>query len=1242
MITYTIRHNTSKNGVEVAFPAKPPDEVIEYLKMQCGLRWGHYAKVWYAKYSESLFNKVKNYLEQFTGQAPVEPGEQTGAEGETATQDVSQSVNENEPGLRNGKWYLEPDTKLYRSYYFLEFLKKNAFEITKTTPYFDGMTDNWNYITTVESVGNLISVLRGNAGTLMCKMKNSNTDYSYFNYTEGGDRYYRTVWDFKCDNIEYIEPQILLQIGLSKYKKILGSDDKFPADAIKKDKYNEGEKVVFALRATNYIVNGIIKRIIHDDRYDIYIDDGENNTYDSYVVLSEIRAYDGLYHPERLIQFDSFVNINYKPSDVYFRDDKKKISIHAAFIAKHIFEGFPNQILYKEEKMRKAKANKRSWEIGLQALLSDANFFMKAYLEWEKRNVEYSRTIIMETEDQQATRMANWEVLLEKTPEVARSERTKDVWHNLDLIKDKFISIYPMFVPFSKPVYGSRDSSVQIQFRIKDEYMILGETPKSPADTGKRPNALICDAWITISKHSWGAKKDGKNPLTINVNLQYRLLSGYTNYANLFPIQSRIHTSAKGFAYDDLDTALTSIEDTKPDVMKWMNGYYTGLRLLLDEWNAANSAYKRAGKPFSEKTTDVPIESAPKSEPDVTPEPLPEPSMPEPALHDQKDKEIAAAKAKASIAILRLKAKSGNWNKYEDGGNINKTTSNLSLPKLFDAIPVLQSVFGTYESSLKFDSSDKCLIGKPKPDYMLKKPEYIKKYKDNKNVLGDYNDIVYKSLIAKKYLNAIIQGYMTALNAATILQQAGISQNKNEDSAEIYEMKLYYHLVMMVEAVRINGSKEDNPLLNDYEPISVLNYSLKEIKILLLAEIHNTGAAISKKISDVWDSYRNEIIARHKQSNSNVSLMELFNIALGLNLCHSKQLYSGTNRTCASKLVEQFIEECPVVDKGSMKEGGIAGMCPEGTKVQTILMSRNKFTLNKAKGWLKKHDYKASVDTKKNYFRFRQVEPAEFEKDSFRTIAFTDGIKAVIGCPVKSKMGEGGVMDIKEKYSTYKISDLVENILNKNNITYKKTNAQTFSIYIETPQQKIRISDHSANSVRIDDISKFLYSGYYTKKEIDIELQQIITNEINFQKQEIIQQPWHWDVNIDEIVAKVNKENDEYKLKQHTAEWIKDQEEAEKRYLHLQELKKRAKQYAEGGNAGCDDGCKVKGKLHSEGGEKFRLKNSDKVVELEEGEAVIKRAAVKDPAKKHVFNGKKMSNKEILNEINTQAGGNPI
>lgn len=77
--------------------------------------------------------------------------------------------------------------------------------------------------------------------------------------------------------------------------------------------------------------------------------------------------------------------------------------------------------------------------------------------------------------------------------------------------------------------------------------------------------------------------------------------------------------------------------------------------------------------------------------------------------------------------------------------------------------------------------------------------------------------------------------------------------------------------------------------------------------------------------------------------------------------------------------------------------------CPVGTKIQSIIFSKDKFTEKSAKSWAESNDFKyGKVDEKLNTYRLRQNAPSEYRKGSFRTIDITDGVKAIVACPIDS------------------------------------------------------------------------------------------------------------------------------------------------------------------------------------------------------------------------------------------------
>jgi len=78
---------------------------------------------------------------------------------------------------------------------------------------------------------------------------------------------------------------------------------------------------------------------------------------------------------------------------------------------------------------------------------------------------------------------------------------------------------------------------------------------------------------------------------------------------------------------------------------------------------------------------------------------------------------------------------------------------------------------------------------------------------------------------------------------------------------------------------------------------------------------------------------------------------------------------------------------------------------PASTEVQTLLLPRSQFTPVQAKAWAKRHKFKAEkvdVPERGAFVRVRQHPPGYFHEDTFRTIEFGEGIKAVVGVPKHS------------------------------------------------------------------------------------------------------------------------------------------------------------------------------------------------------------------------------------------------
>ena len=75
----------------------------------------------------------------------------------------------------------------------------------------------------------------------------------------------------------------------------------------------------------------------------------------------------------------------------------------------------------------------------------------------------------------------------------------------------------------------------------------------------------------------------------------------------------------------------------------------------------------------------------------------------------------------------------------------------------------------------------------------------------------------------------------------------------------------------------------------------------------------------------------------------------------------------------------------------------------KSTTVQTVICFKSRFkTLADAKKWVKEHKFKTTWKgrppvEKETSWHFRQRDPADFIKDSFRTIKLATGVSAIIG-----------------------------------------------------------------------------------------------------------------------------------------------------------------------------------------------------------------------------------------------------
>lgn len=96
--------------------------------------------------------------------------------------------------------------------------------------------------------------------------------------------------------------------------------------------------------------------------------------------------------------------------------------------------------------------------------------------------------------------------------------------------------------------------------------------------------------------------------------------------------------------------------------------------------------------------------------------------------------------------------------------------------------------------------------------------------------------------------------------------------------------------------------------------------------------------------------------------------------------------------------------------KKGLRKNGADG----GSKVQTLIFDKTKFTPASAKAWAEKHGFKGTkTDITSGSIRIRQLDPSLFRKETFGTIPFREGVQAVIGVPkpkakIKTRSNGGG------------------------------------------------------------------------------------------------------------------------------------------------------------------------------------------------------------------------------------------
>lgn len=158
----------------------------------------------------------------------------------------------------------------------------------------------------------------------------------------------------------------------------------------------------------------------------------------------------------------------------------------------------------------------------------------------------------------------------------------------------------------------------------------------------------------------------------------------------------------------------------------------------------------------------------------------------------------------------------------------------------------------------------------------------------------------------------------------------------------------------------------------------------KEIRSLVAQQILKTvsiGFIPKEIVVPEWDENTGQMI-----SPARIESWEMLELSVVPIPCNQDSVFDMKS----SKSNENSLTKNDVFNENVKKA--------EGTVVQSLIFSKDKFTVENSKDWALDHDFKADkVDETSDSIRLRQKDPNDFLEDSFRTIELTDGVKAVIG-----------------------------------------------------------------------------------------------------------------------------------------------------------------------------------------------------------------------------------------------------
>lgn len=172
-------------------------------------------------------------------------------------------------------------------------------------------------------------------------------------------------------------------------------------------------------------------------------------------------------------------------------------------------------------------------------------------------------------------------------------------------------------------------------------------------------------------------------------------------------------------------------------------------------------------------------------------------------------------------------------------------------------------------------------------------------------------------------------------------------------------------------------------------------------------------------------------------------------------------------------------------------------LCSEGLEVESLLFDKKIYSLENSMDWIYRHNYinATDVDETKNEYRFRQQEPEKFDKESYITKKFTNGIQAVMACPIKkaekgAQISSCGCHHADQQPFVVAKKGAIINMEKYQEVLKKNTHQAQYNINQEIEALIDKNGDNQDNYTSEEKNSLRFYSGYGGLVSEDITLEQ--------------------------------------------------------------------------------------------------------------------------------------------------------